>query len=120
LLYNVKKFHIISQKRFIMIFVIAVSVLEADCREKFIAAVKENIPLVRAENGCISYSLACDCESGLSAQIFDGENSVTFVECWESVEHLKAHLQAPHMNVFREKVKGMRKSSSLKVLKVLA
>ena len=103
-----------------MIFVVAESVLADGCREEFINIVKENIPLVRAEDGCISYTLTCDCESGLSAQIKGGENSVTFVECWESVEHLKAHLQAPHMNVFREKVKNMRKSSSLKVLDVLA
>ena len=99
-----------------MIFVIATSELADNCREKFIAIVKENIPLVLAEDGCISYTLTGDYESGLSAQVKTGENVVTFVECWESMEHLKAHLAAPHMNAFREKVQGMRKSSSLKVL----
>lgn len=103
-----------------MIFVIAESVLTDGCREEFINIVKENIPLVRAEDGCISYTLTGDCDSGLSAQIKSSANSVTFVECWESVAHLKAHLQAPHMNIFREKVKNMRQSSSLKVLEVLA
>ena len=99
-----------------MIFVIATSELEDNCREKFIQIVKENIPLVLAEDGCISYTLTGDYESGIPAQSFTGKNTVTFVECWESVEHLKAHLAAPHMDAFREKVQGMRKSSSLKVL----
>jgi len=99
-----------------MIFVIATSELADNCREEFIAVVKENIPLVRAEAGCISYTLTGDFESGLSAQVKSNENTVTFVECWGSLEHLKAHLAAPHMNSFREKVKGMRKSSTLKVL----
>lgn len=99
-----------------MIFVIAQSDLKPGCREKFIEIVKENIPLVLAEDGCISYTLTSDYESGLSAQQKSGENTVTFVECWESMEHLKAHLQAPHMNVFREKVRDMRCGSSLKVL----
>ena len=99
-----------------MIFVIATSELEPGCRDKFIAIVKENIPLVQAEDGCISYTLTGDFDSGLSAQVKTGENVVTFVECWESIDHLKAHLAAPHMNTFREKVQGMRKSSTLKVL----
>ena len=99
-----------------MIFVIATSVLEDNCREKFIEIVRKNLPLVRAENGCISYTLCADYESGLSAQQKNGENVVTFVECWESMDHLMAHLQSPHMNTFREKARGMRKSSSLQVL----
>lgn len=99
-----------------MIYVIATSELNPGYREKFIEIVKENIPLVRAEAGCISYTLTGDYESGLSAQRKAGSDVVIFVECWESMEHLKAHLAAPHMNTFREKVTGMRKSSSLQVL----
>ena len=99
-----------------MIFVIAISVLEDNCRDKFIAIVKENIPLVLAEAGCINYTLTGDFDSGIAAQEKTGADTVTFVECWESIEHLKAHLAAPHMDSFREKVQGMRKSSSLKIL----
>ena len=99
-----------------MIFVIAQSELKPGYKDKFIEAVKDNLPLVRAEAGCISYTLTDDYDSGLSAQQKSGENTVTFVECWESMEHLKQDLQAPHMNVFREKVRDMRCGSSLKVL----
>ncbi len=99
-----------------MIFVIAKSELKPGCREKFIEIVKDNIPLVLAEDGCISYTLTGDYESGLSAQQKCGENTVVFVECWESMEHLKMHLQSSHMNAFREKVRDMRAGSSLQVL----
>ena len=99
-----------------MIYVIAVSELKPGCRDEFIAAVKDNLAKVRAEDGCISYTLTGDFDSGFDAQLKSGENVLTFVECWESIDHLKNHLNAPHMQQFKEKVKDMRKSSSLKIL----
>jgi quinol monooxygenase YgiN len=99
-----------------MIFVIATSELKEGFRNEFIEIVKNNIPKVHAEAGCISYTLTGDFESGFDAQVKTGENVVTFVECWESIDHLKAHLAAPHMQEFKEKVKDMRISSSLKIL----
>lgn len=99
-----------------MIFVVATSVLKPGCRTAFIEAVKDNLEKVRAEDGCISYNLTGDFESGFSAQELCGENTLVFVECWQSIDHLKAHLAAPHMAEFREKVKDMRQSSTLKIL----
>ena len=99
-----------------MIFVVATSVLKSGFRNAFIEAVKDNLAKVRAEDGCISYNLTGDFNSGFTAQELCGENTLTFVECWQSIDHLKAHLAAPHMAEFREKVKDMRVSSSLKVL----
>ena len=99
-----------------MIFVVATSVLKPGCRNAFIAAVKDNLAKVRAEAGCISYNLTGDFNSGFPVQEFCGEDTLVFVECWESIEHLKAHLAAPHMAEFKEKVKDLRISSTLKVL----
>ncbi len=99
-----------------MIFVVATSVLKPGFRNAFIEAVKANLAKVRAEDGCISYTLTGDYNSGFAAQEFCGEDTLTFVECWQSIDHLKAHLAAPHMAEFKEKVKDMRISSTLKVL----
>ena len=99
-----------------MIYVVATSDLKEGCREKFIEIVKANIPNVLAEDGCIMYQLTGDFESGLAAQGTLNPNTLTFVECWESIDHLKKHLQAPHMKEFVEKVKDLRNGSSLKVL----
>ena len=98
-----------------MIYVIAESVLKPGCREEFIRLAKANIPTVRAEKGCISYDLNADCTEGPAAANAKA-NVLTFVECWESLEALQAHLAAPHMKAFVEKVRPLREGNSLKVV----
>ena len=99
-----------------MIFVIAESIMkDENCKAEFIRIAKANIPTVRAEKGCISYELNEDCKEGPAAQKTN-PMILTFVECWESIEALQAHLQAPHMKAFMEKVRSLREGSSLKVV----
>ena len=99
-----------------MIFVVATSVLKPGCREAFIEVVKNNLEKVRAEAGCISYNLTTNFDSGFPVQEHCNEDTLVFVECWQSIDHLKAHLTTPHMVEFKEKVKDLRFSSSLKIL----
>jgi quinol monooxygenase YgiN len=82
---------------------------------QFIEIIKSNVPEVRKEKGCIEYSPAVDVDSGLPVQKLD-KNVVTIVEKWESVEALRAHLKAPHMLAYREKVKDIVEDLSVKVL----
>ena len=99
-----------------MIFVIAESIMkDENCKAEFIRIAKANIPTVRAEKGCISYELNEDCTTGPAAKNAKA-NVLTFVECWESIEALQNHLQAPHMKAFAEKVRSLRDGSSLKVV----
>ena len=98
-----------------MIFVIATSKLKPGCKADFIAAAKANYENVRAEDGCIFYHLNEPTDAGVGAPVDPDE--CVYVECWESAEHLQKHLQQPHMKVFIEKVKDMRVSSCLKVVK---
>jgi quinol monooxygenase YgiN len=99
-----------------MIYVVASSEVKSECREKFIELAKANLPNVHAEKGCIMYQLCTDFESGLTMQQKCGENTLVFIECWENIDYLKAHLATPHMKQFAEEVKDLRTSSSLKVL----
>lgn len=99
-----------------MIFVVAVSNLKEGCRDEFVRLALANYANVHAEDGCISYLLNEDCPTGIPAQPELRKNTVTFVECWESVEHLKAHLAAPHMKDFMAAVKDLRVSSELRIL----
>ena len=48
---------------------------------------KANVPLVRAEKGCIQYVPTVDIDADLPPQIMD-ENVVTIIEAWESLEAL--------------------------------
>ena len=95
-----------------MIYVIANSVLKPGMKDEFLKIFKANIPNVLAEDGCIFYTPCTDVDMGKGIN----EDSVTIVECWESPEHLKAHLAAPHMKKFIEDVRDMRVSSSLSVV----
>ena len=99
-----------------MITVIATSVLKPGCREKFIELTKANYANVLAEKGCISYVLNENMPSGMAAQCQLPADTLVFVECWESLEALKAHLAAPHMEAFREAVTPMRLSSELRIV----
>ena len=98
-----------------MIYVIAESTLKPGCKAEFIRLAKANIPTVRAEKGCISYDLTEDCPQGPAAANAR-ENVLTFVECWESLEALQAHLAAPHMKAFAARARELRESSVLKVV----
>lgn len=99
-----------------MIHVIATIELQPGSRIDFITILKSNVPLVLAEDGCIAYSPTVDQATDLPAQAPLRENTVVIIEAWDSLEHLLAHLKAPHMMRYRERVKDMVVSTSLQVL----
>lgn len=98
-----------------MVNVIASIRVKEDQRADFITIFKSNIPAVLEEEGCIRYAPAVDIDADLPGQSLD-ENVVTVIEKWNTLEDLKAHLVAPHMLAFRERVKGMVEDVNLKVL----
>ncbi|MGD0915424.1 MAG: putative quinol monooxygenase [Thermodesulfobacteriota bacterium] len=75
-------------------------------------------PTVRQEKGCYQYLLTADVEeTGVPPQKLE-KNVVTFIEKWESVDALQAHMQTPHMKAQAEKEKGVvEEMISLKILK---
>ena len=98
-----------------MICVIATIKAKTGQRSTLLACIKDNLANVHAETGCIEYQPMVDTESSLGAQELD-ENIVTMVEKWGSMANLDAHAVAPHMLEYREKVKDIVESVSLKVL----
>jgi len=98
-----------------MIHVIASISIKQGLKNEFLEIFKANVPSVTAEDGCIEYRPAVDAPTGLDAQIID-EHMVTVIEKWERIDHLKAHLSAPHMLIYREKVSGMVEGVQLKIL----
>ena len=99
-----------------MIYVIATAELQPGCRDKFLAEFHKIVPAVRAEEGCIEYGPTVDAETDIGPQQPTGADVVTIVEKWESVDALKAHLVAPHMQEYRPKVKDLVKSTTLHIL----
>ncbi|MCH9656693.1 MAG: antibiotic biosynthesis monooxygenase [Planctomycetes bacterium] len=100
-----------------MIFVIADIELAEGKQAAFLEAFHKLVPLVLAEEGCIEYGPAIDEETDIPAQVMNGNQIVTVMEKWASVDALKAHLTAPHMTAYREQVADLVKGTKLKVLK---
>lgn len=98
-----------------MVHVIARCVIKEGSLKKFLEILNDNIPNVLAENGCIRYEACLDADAGIGAPA--DHNAVTILETWKSPEHLKAHLAAPHMAVYREAVTPLRVSSTVTVVK---
>src|SRR4051794_13791936 len=99
-----------------MIHVIATVELVAGQKEAFLAEFRKIVPLVRAEAGCLEYGPTVDVETGIPAQVPLRPHVVTIVEKWESLDALRAHLQAPHMLAYRPRVKDLVVSAQLQIL----
>jgi quinol monooxygenase YgiN len=99
-----------------MIHVVATIELNHGKREAFLAEFRTLVPLVRAEDGCIEYGPTVDAVTDITAQLTPRPDVVVVVEQWESVEHLKRHLGAPHMADYRERVEGLVAGMTLVVL----
>jgi len=98
-----------------MINVLASIQIKAGKVSEFIKIFNTNVENVRAEDGCVEYYSTVDLDADLPPQVLD-ENVVTIIEKWESLAALRAHLTAPHMLTYREKVKDIVGNVSLKVL----
>jgi len=99
-----------------VIHVIATVEVNAGQRAAFLAEFHKLVPLVRAEAGCIDYGPTVDVPTGLPAQIAIRADVVIVVERWESLDALRAHLQAPHMGEYRARVRDLVRGVSLQVL----
>ena len=99
-----------------MIHVIATITLQPGRRAAFLDEFRTLVPQVLAEEGCIEYGPTVDAETDIPAQGPARLDAVTVVEKWESLDHLKQHLAAPHMNSYRERVKEMVAGTELAIL----
>jgi quinol monooxygenase YgiN len=99
-----------------MIHVHATIELHPGRRDDFLAEFYKVVPHVLAEEGCLEYSPTVDFATDIAAQPPVRDHVVTIVEKWESIEHLKQHLTAPHMMEYRPKVRDMIAKTSLAIL----
>lgn len=99
-----------------MIHVIASIELKPGTRQAFLAEFNKLVPHVLAEDGCIEYGPTIDVPTGHKAQGPVRDDGVTIVEKWASLDHLKAHLTAPHMAPYREAVKEIVIETKLSIL----
>jgi quinol monooxygenase YgiN len=99
-----------------MIHVIATVSLKPGCRDRYLEILKSNVSHVKGEAGCLVYEPTIDMETDIEIHEKAGDDAVTIVEAWESVEALKEHFQAPHMLSYREKAKDLFESVNIRIL----
>ena len=99
-----------------MIYVIATVEVVSGKREQFLNEFRQLVPHVLEEQGCIFYGPTVDLPTGFPRQIPLRDNTVIIVESWDSLDSLKAHMNAPHMAPYREKVKDIVLGTQLQVL----
>jgi quinol monooxygenase YgiN len=99
-----------------MIHVIATIELKPNSREAYLTVLRNNVPNVKAEEGCLAYEPAVDIDSDLPAQGTVRENVVTIIEAWEGLEHLVAHLKTPHMATYRDAVADYVENVSVQIM----
>ena len=93
--------------------------LQPGKKEAYAEAVRTITDAVRRDKGCRFYSLVGDAETDMTNPMKFGPDVLWMVECWDSVDALKAHLQAPHMKKFAPSARPLRKSGTFHVLKEL-
>lgn len=99
-----------------MVIVLAKIQTHPGKRTAFLQEFARLMPFVHAEQGCIEYGPTIDQETTLARQTRLGDDVVMIVEKWASLADLEAHLVAPHMTPYRERVKDLIASSQLHVL----
>lgn len=70
-----------------MIKVVAKNNIKEGCMDTVLNLLEEMIALTRKEDGCIKYELY---------QNIEDSNIITFIEEWESMEKLDAHIASEH------------------------
>ena len=99
-----------------MIHVIATLEFEPGMRDFVLSEFRQVVPLVRAEAGCLEYTPAIDADTGWTTQRQIGPNSLMVIERWETLEALKAHDVAPHMQAYRAKATPFIRGGEIRVL----
>jgi quinol monooxygenase YgiN len=99
-----------------VVHVVAILTSHPGKREEVLAAFNENVPNVLAEEGCIEYGATIDTEDAGSIQSTLGPDTFVAIEKWQSVNHLKAHAETPHMAIFGGKVQDLMVGRVIHVL----
>ena len=82
-------------------------------RDEVLAAFRENMPAVHAEDGCIEYQPVVDAD-GFPGLL--GPDAFVVVEKWRDAAALKAHAAAPHMAAYAARTRPLVAERRIHVL----
>lgn len=100
-----------------MITVIAIMTAKPGKKEQVLAIARKNLATVRAEQGCHEYRLVEDVANANPLQTSLGADSFMFIEGWEDMPALEAHLATPHMKAYFSDVEPLMADQVLHIVK---
>jgi quinol monooxygenase YgiN len=96
-----------------MIHVLAFITCHPGKRDEVLAAFRDNMPAVHAEDGCIAYEPVVDA-AGFPGLV--GPDGFVVVERWRDAAALKAHAVSPHMAAYGARTKALVAERRIHVL----
>lgn len=90
-----------------MVHVIAVITAKPGKRAEVLGHFNNNVPAVKAEDGCIEYGATVDADGVGGFQTKFGDDTFVVIEKWQSLDHLKAHAGSDHMKAYAAKTKDL-------------
>ena len=98
-----------------MVHVIASITVQPNTLSDALAIYQSFAPQVHQEKGCLMYQPTIDIATQIGTQEKNA-NTITVIEKWQDMASFNAHLVAPHVLQFRENMKGIIDTISIKVL----
>jgi quinol monooxygenase YgiN len=99
-----------------MIHVLAFITAQPGRRADILAAYRDNLPTVLAEEGCIAYEASIDATAADSGYAPVGPDTFVVVERWTSLETLRAHGASAHMQAYVAKTRPWVAHAAVHVL----
>jgi len=99
-----------------LIHVVVIATAKPGQRDAVLSLFQANIPLVRAEAGCVEYQPVVDIEGGRGDLAKIGPDTFIVIEKWESQSALEAHAASAHMAKYAAQVKDLLASRVVHVL----
>jgi quinol monooxygenase YgiN len=103
-----------------MIHVLAFITAHPGRREEVLAAFRDNMAAVHAEDGCVEYQPVIDSTGMGSFPTPVGPDTFVVVEKWRDTAALKAHAASSHMAAYGAKTKVLVASRVIHVLESAA
>lgn len=99
-----------------MISIFATMTAKPGKKAQVLEIARANLATVRAEKGCHEYRLVEDVKNAGPFQTPLGEDTFAFIECWEDMAAIEAHLATPHMQAYGEQTKELLADSAIYVM----
>ena len=99
-----------------MLHIIAFLTAKPGQRDLLLRELRGNVEAVRREQGCVEYLPVVDVPRASRVQSEAGPDTVVVVERWVSKDAWKAHMTAPHMAAYAERVRDVMESRRVFVL----